>query len=151
VKGTVGLGEVIAKDVVALPMSEDLRLTVVGSPSYLERHGAPGHPQELTDHVCINWTPSADDAGHRWEFTEDGKDFSVSADARVVTTDPGLPPVFPAPPELAGRATGADRCCAPGSPWVERPSDIGGRPMFYPFVALVVLWPVRSGISKTGE
>jgi hypothetical protein len=26
----------------------------------------------------------------RWEFTEEGKDFSVSLDARVLTTDPEL-------------------------------------------------------------
>lgn len=27
---------------------------------------------------------------YRWEFTENGRDFSVSVDARVLTTDPGL-------------------------------------------------------------
>ncbi|NIP83949.1 MAG: LysR family transcriptional regulator [Gemmatimonadetes bacterium] len=86
----VGLGEVIAQDMIALPVSEELRLAVVGAPSYLEEHGAPEHPRDLTKHVCINWAPSAEDVGYRWEFTEDGNDFTVSVDARVVTTDPEL-------------------------------------------------------------
>ena len=40
--------------------------------------------------MCINWTASAEGTPYRWEFTDDGKDFSVSVDARVLTTDPDL-------------------------------------------------------------
>lgn len=86
----VGLFEVIEQDMIAIPVSDELRMAVVGAPSYLERHPAPAHPRDLRQHVCINWTPGADSAPYRWEFTEDGKDFSVSVDARVLTTDPGL-------------------------------------------------------------
>jgi DNA-binding transcriptional LysR family regulator len=86
----VGLGEVIAQDMITLPVSEELRLTVVGAPSYLERRGAPKHPRELTSHVCINWKPAAGAPPYRWEFTDDGRDFAVSVDARILTTDPEL-------------------------------------------------------------
>lgn len=86
----VGLGEVIGQDMIAMPVSEELRMAVVGSPCYFERHPAPAHPRELGEHICINWTPAAEVPPYRWEFTENGKDFSVSLDARVVTTDPAL-------------------------------------------------------------
>ena len=52
--------------------------------------GVPAHPRDLTDHECINWKPAADAPPYRWEFTEDGRDFTVNVDARVVTTDPVL-------------------------------------------------------------
>jgi len=62
----------------------------VGAPSYFDRHPVPMHPRDLREHVCINWTPGADSPPYRWEFTEGDKDFAVSVDARVLTTDPDL-------------------------------------------------------------
>lgn len=86
----VGLSERIERDMVAMPVSAELRMVVAGSPDYLERRGVPSHPRELTDHDCINWKPEADAPPYRWEFTEDGRDFVVNVDARIVTTDPHL-------------------------------------------------------------
>jgi len=86
----VGLGEMIEQDMLAIPVSEKMRLTVVGSPSYFARHPVPEHPRELVEHVCINWVPGAGEPPYRWEFTEDGRDFSVNVEARVLTTDPDL-------------------------------------------------------------
>lgn len=88
----VRLGEVIDRDMVAVPVSGDLRLVVVGAPSYLARHPRPGHPRDLAGHACINWHPTAAAPPYRWEFTDpaDGREFSVAVPARVLTTDPAL-------------------------------------------------------------
>lgn len=86
----VGLGELVEQDMLAIPVSGELRLLVVGAPSYFERRSLPEHPRELVEHVCINWAPSADEPPYRWEFTEDGRDFAVNPEARVQTTDPDL-------------------------------------------------------------
>ena len=86
----IGLEEMIDQDMIAIPISEALRMVVVGSPSYLAEHPVPEHPHDLTDHVCINWRPGADRPPYQWEFTEDGEDFAVKIDARVLTTDPDL-------------------------------------------------------------
>jgi DNA-binding transcriptional LysR family regulator len=86
----VGLGEMIERDMVAMPVSGELRMMVAGSPDYLRRRGMPSHPRDLPDHDCINWKPDAHAPPYRWEFTEDGRDFAVNVDARVVTTDPHL-------------------------------------------------------------
>lgn len=88
----VRLGEVIDKDMIAVPVSGDLRLVVVGAPSYFATHPMPLHPRDLAEHACINWHASADAPPYRWEFTEPatGRDFSVAVPSRVLTTDPAL-------------------------------------------------------------
>ena len=86
----IRLGEVIDKDMIAVPVSGDLRLIVVGAPSYFARHPKPKHPRDLVEHDCINWHPTADAPPYRWEFTENGRDFSVDVRARVLTNDPAL-------------------------------------------------------------
>src|SRR5919199_2242215 len=86
----IRLGEVIERDMIAVPVSGDLRLAVVGAPSYFGRHPKPRHPRDLVAHECINWHPTPDAPAYRWEFTEDGRDFAVAVPTRVLTTDPML-------------------------------------------------------------
>lgn len=86
----IRLGEVIDRDMIAVPISGDLRLVVVGAPSYFAKHPRPAHPRDLVEHECINWHPTASAPPYRWEFTEDGRDFAVDVRARVLTNDPGL-------------------------------------------------------------
>jgi DNA-binding transcriptional LysR family regulator len=81
----VRLGEVIDVDMIAVPLAGDERLLVVGAPSYFARHPKPVHPRDLAHHECLNWHPTADSPAYRWEFTEDGRDFSVAVPNRVLT------------------------------------------------------------------
>lgn len=98
----VRLGEVIAPDMIAVPVSAEQRQIVVAAPDYLRRHGAPAHPRELPQHPCIGWRPRPDVAPYRWEFTEPaaepvpdgvpsgGRDFDVAVAPHVTTNDMGL-------------------------------------------------------------
>jgi DNA-binding transcriptional LysR family regulator len=86
----IQLGEVIDRDMIAVPVTGDLRLAIVGAPSYFERRGVPSHPRELSDHDCLNWHATAGSPPYRWEFTEDGRDFTQSVPARVLSTDAAL-------------------------------------------------------------
>jgi DNA-binding transcriptional LysR family regulator len=86
----IQLGEVIDKDMIAVPVTDDLRLAVVGAPSYFARRGVPRHPRDLVHHECLNWHPTASAPPYRWEFTENGRDFSVAVPARVLSTDAAL-------------------------------------------------------------
>ncbi|MFT4055245.1 MAG: LysR family transcriptional regulator [Novosphingobium sp.] len=83
----VRLGEVVEQDMIALKVSADQRQTVVASPGYLARFGAPNHPQDLVDHRCIGWRPAPDVAPYRWEFAENGRDFAVALDPQLTTND----------------------------------------------------------------
>lgn len=86
----IQLGEVIDRDMIAVAVTGDLRLAVVGAPSYFARRGVPKHPRDLVEHDCLNWHPTADTPPYRWEFTEDGRDFAVAVRARVLSTDAAL-------------------------------------------------------------
>jgi DNA-binding transcriptional LysR family regulator len=81
---------VIDRDMIAVPVSGDLRLIVVGAPAYFAQHPKPTHPRDVVKHDCINWHPTAKAPPYRWEFTENGRDFSVDVRARVLTNDPTL-------------------------------------------------------------
>jgi DNA-binding transcriptional LysR family regulator len=86
----IQLGEVIDQDMIAVPVTGDLRMAVVGAPSYFAHRRPPTHPRELIQHDCINWHPSPDSPPYRWEFTENDREFSVAVNTRVLTTDPAV-------------------------------------------------------------
>ena len=86
----IQLGEVIDHDMIVVPVSGDIRLVVVGAPTYFARRRRPAHPRDLVDHECINWHRTPEAPAYRWEFTEGGRDFSIAVQSRVLTTDPAL-------------------------------------------------------------
>jgi DNA-binding transcriptional LysR family regulator len=86
----IQLGEVIDKDMIAVPVTGDLKLAVVGAPSYFKRYGVPSHPRELVEHECLNWHATPNAPPYRWEFTDNGRELSVAVPARVLSTDAEL-------------------------------------------------------------
>jgi DNA-binding transcriptional LysR family regulator len=83
----IQLGELIDRDMIAVPVTGDIRMTVVGAPSYFARRPKPRHPRDLVAHQCLNWRPTADAPPYRWEFTEDRREIAVAVPARVLCTD----------------------------------------------------------------
>lgn len=87
----IQLGEWIDRDMVAVPVTGDIRMSVVGAPAYLAQRGTPTHPRDLVDHECLNWHQSAASPAYRWEFTEPGpkggREMTVAVPARVLSTD----------------------------------------------------------------
>jgi len=49
----VRLGEQVAKDMIAVRIGPDMRMAVVGAPSYFAKRPRPKKPQDLTAHTCI--------------------------------------------------------------------------------------------------
>jgi DNA-binding transcriptional LysR family regulator len=94
----IQLGEVIDRDMIAVPVTGDIRMTLVGSPAYFERHPKPKHPRDLVAHECLNWHPVPEAPAYRWEFTEPGRkgnpnagrELVVAAPGRVLSTDPAV-------------------------------------------------------------
>jgi DNA-binding transcriptional LysR family regulator len=83
-------GEVIDRDMIAVPVSDEIRVSVVGSTSYFARHPKPMHPRDLVEHACIGWHPTASAPPLRWDFQEDGREFSVDVAPRIASNDPAL-------------------------------------------------------------
>jgi DNA-binding transcriptional LysR family regulator len=86
----VRLGETIAPDMVAVPVSGEQRQVIVGSPTYLKARGAPQHPRDLAEHACIGWRAHGRATPYRWELVDRGREVEVAIDVRVNTTDMGL-------------------------------------------------------------
>lgn len=83
----VRLGELIEQDMIAVPVSTVQRQLPVCSPAYRDRHGLPSHPSELMEHTCIGWRPRPGVAPYRWEFAENGREFSVAVEPEFTTND----------------------------------------------------------------
>lgn len=86
----VRLGETIAQDMIAVPVSLQQRQMVVAAPAYLAHYGTPQHPHELLQHRCIGWRREPGVAPYRWEFAEQGRAFDVAVNAQLNTNDMGL-------------------------------------------------------------
>ena len=71
---------------IAVRVSPDQRLVVVGSPDYFARRGKPTHPRELHGHECIGLRMSTG-AVARWKFVENDKELELVVGGRVVTND----------------------------------------------------------------
>ena len=61
------------------------RMLVCASPAYIERHGAPSHPRELSTHVVVAYSNLA--ARDEWEFVGPDGTVSVRTRARVYSSN----------------------------------------------------------------
>jgi len=84
----VQLGEFIQRDMIAVRVTKEMRLAVVGSPNYFESNPIPRHPQDLKDHACIGFRFS--NGLYRWEFEKGRKALTVSPQGPASFDDPDL-------------------------------------------------------------
>lgn len=82
----IRLGHRLDREMIAVRVSPDQRLVVVGSRDYFARRGKPTHPRELHGHECIGLRMS-NGAVARWRFIDSGKELELAVEGRVVTND----------------------------------------------------------------
>ncbi|MGY3896849.1 LysR substrate-binding domain-containing protein [Aeromonas enterica] len=83
-------GDLLPKEMVGVPLGPPQRYLVVGSPDYLNEHGTPQHPRELSRHACIGYrlTPSHH---YRWAFAgEEGALLEIEVTGPLTTSTPAL-------------------------------------------------------------
>lgn len=74
----------VAKDMIAVRIAPDMRMAVVGSPTYFARRPPPRTPQELTAHDCINLRLPTRGGLYAWEFERDGQELQVQVQGQLV-------------------------------------------------------------------
>jgi DNA-binding transcriptional LysR family regulator len=84
----VQLGEFIQRDMIAVRVTKEMRLAVVGTPGYFESNPIPRSPQDLKDHSCIGFRFS--NGLYRWEFEKGRKTLTVSPQGPASFDDPDL-------------------------------------------------------------
>jgi len=84
----VQIGEFIQRDMIAVRVSKDLRLAVVGSPEYFKARKIPRTPRDLKDHACIGFRFSS--GIYRWEFEKGRRALTVNPQGPATFDDPDL-------------------------------------------------------------
>jgi DNA-binding transcriptional LysR family regulator len=84
----IQLGEFIQRDMIAVRVTKEMRLAIVGSAAYFKSNPIPRRPQDLKDHSCIGFRFS--NGLYRWEFEKGHKLVTVSPQGPVSFDDPEL-------------------------------------------------------------
>jgi DNA-binding transcriptional LysR family regulator len=79
----VRLGEQVAKDMVAVRIGPDMRMAVVGAPSYFKKRSVPKEPQELTEHNCIKLRLPTYGGIYAWEFEKGKRELKVRVEGQL--------------------------------------------------------------------
>jgi DNA-binding transcriptional LysR family regulator len=76
-------GEQVAKDMIAVRIAPDMRMAVVGAPSYFKARPEPKKPQDLIGHNCINLRLPTHGGLYAWEFEKGGRELRVRVDGQL--------------------------------------------------------------------
>jgi DNA-binding transcriptional LysR family regulator len=76
-------GEQVAKDMIAVRISPDVRIAVVAAPSYFRNRSEPKRPQDLVDHNCIKLRLATHGGLYAWEFEKGGRELKVRVEGQL--------------------------------------------------------------------
>lgn len=79
-------GEMVATGMIAVPIGPKMRMAVVATPQFFNRHGRPLAPQDLTNYNCVNLRISPTGILYAWEFEKDGHELRVRVDGQLVVS-----------------------------------------------------------------
>jgi DNA-binding transcriptional LysR family regulator len=79
----IRFGGTVPEDMVAQRLTPDMRWIVAASPSYLQQHGTPLHPDDLTGHRCLR-IRVGDGSLYRWEFEKDEEEMVVDVPGPLI-------------------------------------------------------------------
>lgn len=78
-------GGLVAKDMIAMRISDPHPMAVVGAPACFARRPLPKHPHDLTEHACINLRLPTHGEHFAWLFARAGKEQRVKVEGPLVT------------------------------------------------------------------
>ncbi|MDV4154590.1 MULTISPECIES: LysR family transcriptional regulator [Rhizobium] len=83
----IRIGEQVQKDMVAVRIGPDLRMAVVGSPSYFQNRTIPMTPRDLGDHRGITYRQTTGGGLYAWEFERDSEELVVRMNGPLIIND----------------------------------------------------------------
>src|SRR5437763_9412603 len=86
----IRFGDLVEKDMIAVRIGPDIRMAVVGAPSYFAGHPMPRTPREPSGQRCINYRQVRSGGLYAWDFEEKGKPFAVRVDGPLVINNADL-------------------------------------------------------------
>jgi DNA-binding transcriptional LysR family regulator len=82
----IRFGEVIAQDMIAIPIGQRQRSAIVAAPALFERHSKPTVPEHLKDLPCLGLR-FASGRLYKWEFERGGVELSVEVSGPLIVGD----------------------------------------------------------------
>jgi DNA-binding transcriptional LysR family regulator len=82
----IRMGQLIAADMVAVPLSPPFRFVIVGSPAYFERHGRPARPDDLRKHACLRLRRS-NGALATWLLNDKRRTLEIAVSGPLIAND----------------------------------------------------------------
>jgi len=82
----VRLGAEVASGMVAVRITPDMEMAIVGTPDHFRRYGFPQTPDELATHPCIAYK-FADGSLYAWELEHEGKKITHPPQGQWVFSD----------------------------------------------------------------
>jgi DNA-binding transcriptional LysR family regulator len=81
----IRVGERLAKDIIAVRLTPDVKMRALASPDYLARQGEPRTPADLQHHACINWRFPGSGSIYRWQFEKRGKKLELAVEGPLIS------------------------------------------------------------------
>ncbi len=78
----IRLGDRVAQDMIAVPISGPQRMAIVASPGYFQHHTAPQVPADLAAHDCIGLRLPTHGGLMVWDLHKDGQNVNVRVDGQ---------------------------------------------------------------------
>ena len=82
----VRLGQLIAADMVAVPLTPPFRFIVVGSPAYFARRDPPERPDDLRGHACLRLRRAAGSLA-LWSLVDHGRPVEIAVSGPLIAND----------------------------------------------------------------
>jgi DNA-binding transcriptional LysR family regulator len=82
----IRLGQLIAADMVAVPLTPPFRFIVVGSPIYFARRDPPERPDDLRGHACLRLRRSSG-ALALWSLVDHGRPVEIAVSGPLIAND----------------------------------------------------------------
>ena len=82
----IRLGQLIAADMVAVPLTPPFRFIVVGSPIYFARRDSPERPDDLRGHACLRLRRSTG-ALALWSLVDHGRPIEIAVSGPLIAND----------------------------------------------------------------
>lgn len=130
-------GDQVEKDMIAVRLTDDVQMRIVGAPAYFAWHARPASLQELLRHNCITLRLSSSGGIYAWELRHGGADIEARVRGQAVFNDvkqhlaaalSGNGLAF-LPDELVAQHIGAGRLLSVMEDWCPR---FPGLHAFYP-------------------
>jgi len=82
----IRLAESVPQDMIAVPLTPDIRMRVVATPEYFAEHGTPQSPDDLLKHQSVGMRMSHGGIYH-WELERNQQKFNVNVPPRIVLNE----------------------------------------------------------------